>query len=367
MQQRILALGAAALLSVVAACGDGNKNPASASAPTASPAATEAALADGSTLKVTAPGQTSPNGKINSLQPTLVATASTGRYASAPFTYRFQVMLGTAVADEGVSTRPTYRVSKALEVDTTYSWRARAEYQGAYGPWSSGLSFTTPEFIEGYMRGAEIYDPLTNGKSVGTVIGPVQWLPGRGVKLLGMESRITYKLPETLEIGEYSLMVTGVDEGNPGVKTKVMSMQEGENDITTNDYRYTIEKRGRDYQTLPGAIAMRVIDGDAENDGRIHDTRRVRIDMTDSNWYLWRTAWDHNHAELEIRDMTRNRSVYDQSVHLVHAYRPSPHVVHIGAPRARSGFRDASVPGMIVKNVWVSARPRPDFPEFSGQ
>lgn len=162
-------------------------------------------------------------------------------------------------------------------------------------------------------------------------------------------------------------MVTGIDEGSPGGKTKVMSMQEGQNDITTNDYRYTVEKRGRDYLTLPGAIAMRVIDGDAENEGRIHDTRRVFLNMSDSHWYFFRTAWNHSHAELEIKDASNgNRTVYDSGVGLVHAYRPTPHYVHIGAPLARNGH-DATVPGMIVKNVWISSRPRPDFPEFTGQ
>jgi hypothetical protein len=366
MQQRILALGAAALLVVVAACGDDNKNPASASAPTPSSAVSEAALADGSTLKATAPGQQSPSGDINSLQPTLVATASAGRYASAAFTYRFQVLLGSVVADEGASTTTSYRVSKALEVDTTYSWRARAEYQGAYGPWSAGMSFTTPEFIEGYIRGAEIYDPLTNGKSVGSVIGPVQWIMGVGVKLLTQQSRITYHLPETLEIGEYSLMTTGVAEDNPGDKSKIMAMQEGDGPLTTNDYRYTIEKRGRDYP-IPGTIAMRVIDGDSSEEGRIHDTRRVAVGLTDEHWYFWRTEWNHTRAELEITDVTAKRAIYAQSVGLVHVYKPIPHVVHVGAPIARSGWADATVGGMIVKNVWVSARPRPEFPEFGGQ
>ena len=62
----------------------------------------------------------------------------------------------------------------------------------------------------------------------------------------------------TLQAGEISVMVTGADEGNPGDKTKIMSMQEGGGDITTNDYRFTFEKRGRNYVT-PGAVTFRII------------------------------------------------------------------------------------------------------------
>ena len=36
-------------------------------------------------------------------------------------------------------------------------------------------------------------------------------------------------------------------------------------------------------------------------------------------------------------------------------YRPSPHVVHIGAPVPRGGPLDASVPGIIVRYFYVSA------------
>lgn len=364
MQQRIFALGAAALLVLAAACGDGNKNPASASSPTTTGSGSEAALADGSTLKVTAPGQTSPSGEIDTLRPTLVGTASTGKYASAAFTYRFQVLLNGGVIDEGVSSTPSYTVSKPLTMDTTYTWQARAEYQGAYGPWSGGMSFTTPKFIEGYIRDQEIYDPLTNGKTVGTVHGPVQWIEGVGVKLLTLGSRITYHLPQTLDDGEFSIMVSGIDEGNPGAKTKVMSMQEGDSDITTNDYRFTVEKRGRDYRSQPGQVRGRVIDGEASDKAHIHDFPKAIFDMSDANWYLWRAGWNATRAEVEVRDITNRRTVYDQSVGLIHAYRPNPHTIHLGAPAGRSGLGGATVAGMIVKNVWVSARPRPEFPEF---
>jgi len=367
MQQRFFALGAAALLTLAVACGDGNKNPVSATDPAAAPSS-GAAGADGSTLKATAPSPQSPSGRADSSQPTLVVGAATGKFTSAPFSYRFQVMRGSTLVDEGTSPSTTWRVSKALEMDTSYTWKARAEHQGSYGPWSSTMTFSTPAFIEGYIRSQEIYDPLTNGKTVGEVHGPVEWILGQGVRLVGHESYITYHLPETLEIGEYSLMVTGMDEGSPGDKTKIMSMQEGDGGITDNDYRMTVEKRGREYPT-PGAVTFRIITGEASDEDQIHDGRRIGIGFSDERWYFWKFDWDNFGADLEVLEGGESGpAIYAQGVDgFSHAYRPSPHTVHVGAPPSRAGLQDATVPGMIVKNVWVSARPRPVFPPFSGQ
>jgi len=367
MQQRFLALSAAALLVLAVACGDSTKNPVSATDPAGVPSSA-AAGADGSTLKATAPAPQSPSGRTDSSQPTLVVGAATGKYASAGFSYRFQVLRGSTVVDEGTSATTSWRVSKALEMDTSYTWKARAEYQGSYGPWSSTMTFSTPAFIEGYIRAQEIYDPLTNGKSVGEVHGPVEWIIGQGVRLMAHESYITYHLPETLEIGEYSLLVTGMDEGSPGSKTKVMSMQEGDGSITDNDYRVTIEKRGADYVPA-GAVTFRIITGDATSHENIHDGRRYGVPFSDELWYFWKFDWDSNGADLEVLEGGENGpAVYAEGVDgFSHAYRPVPHVVHIGSPASRAGLQDATVPGMIVKNVWVSARPRPVFPPYSGQ
>ena len=129
MQQRYFAVGAAALLVMALACGDSNKNPVSATDPVSAPGG-GAAGTDGSTLKVGAPTPQSPSGRTDSAQPTLVVGPAPGKFTSAAFTYRFQCLLGSTVVDEGTSATTSWKVSKALEMDTSYSWKARAEYQG---------------------------------------------------------------------------------------------------------------------------------------------------------------------------------------------------------------------------------------------
>jgi hypothetical protein len=42
-------------------------------------------------------------------------------------------------------------------------------------------------------------------------------------------------------------------------------------------------------------------------------------------------------------------------------YNPDPHMVYAGGPTGRAGPDSGSVPGMIVKQLWMSSRPRPAF------
>jgi hypothetical protein len=162
--------------------------------------------------------------------------------------------------------------------------------------------------------------------------------------------------------------VTGMDEGSPGDKTKVISMQEGGGDITTNDYRFTAEKRGANY-TVPGAITFRMINGEGDDDDFINDGCRSGFScgfsgLTDEKWYFWKITWNSNSGSLEVReDGPRGRQIYFDSVTTNgHAYRPVPHVIHLGSPVGRAGPIDASIPGATYKNVWVSSRPRPAIP-----
>lgn len=330
-----------------------------------------AAGADGSTLKVTTPTPVSP---VNNQQPdgglVLTATKATGKFASFPVSYEFEVFnssnqrVYTSGVVGGVGAGPdnvSHAVSAPLDFDQPYTWRVRGVFQGAVGAWSSAASFRAP--AGGYIRGSEIFDPLSNGTTVGVPVGPTQFVQGKGIQLLDHSSHVTYTLPTTLEAGEMSVMVTGFDEGSPGDKSKIMSMQEGFGDITTNDYRFTAEKRGRSYP-VPGAVTFRMINGDSRNEDFINDGFRTGVAFSDEIWYFWKITWNNTSGSLEVRENgPSGRVIYARSVGTNgHAYRPVPHVVHLGAPVGRGGPQDATVPGAIFKNLWVSSRPRPAFP-----
>ena len=350
----------AIVMSLVVACGQRAQTPVS---PSAGGSSDPEAAADGSTLKVPAPTTTSPTGGVQVQDPTtLTASTVTPKYGAASLTYRFEVRSGSTVVASGTAVGSGSSVSFApasLEPDTSFTWRVRAESQGAFGPWSSDASFRSP--VGAYIRGNEIRDPMTIGRTVGTPIGAVQFVKD-GLELLTQESRVTYQLPVTLEAGEMSAMVTGFDEGSPGDKSKIFSMQEGGGDITTNDYRFTVEKRGRDYCCVPGATTFRIIVGGGEH--AIFDGTRLNVGYSDERWYFWKASWGGNFAQVEVReDGPTGRVIYNQRVNTNHAYRPSPHMVHLGSPVGRAGPIDASIPGTIYKHVYVGPGPRPAFPQ----
>jgi hypothetical protein len=361
MHRKVLLYTATALLGLAVACSKSAPNPTS---PTASANPESEAAPDGSTLKVPAPNTTSPTGGAQAQDPlTLVASTVAPKYGAATaLTYRFEVRSGSTVVASGTTAGSGSSVSftppSSIASDTNFTWRVRAEAQGAFGPWSTDASFRSP--VGAFMRGNEIRDPLTIGRTVGTPVGSTRFT-AQGLQVMTQDSHVRYNLPQTLEAGEFSVMVTGFDEGTPGDKTKIISMQEGTGDITANDYRFTAEKRGAQY-FLPGATVFRIITGGGEEN--IHDSERIGVAYSDERWYLWKFTWGANFAQLDVReDSETGRIIYSRRVGTHRAYRPVPHVVYLGAPVGRAGPIDASVPGAVYKNLHVGPGPRPVFPQ----
>lgn len=364
----IVAVSGTAVLALAIACG----HSATPTSPTQAASQGTDLGPGGATLKIAAPTTLSPiNGVEISIQNPLVLVVGnvSGTYASFPVTYEAEVrdpsgavaLHPTFAAAGGAST--SYTVTGALAFDTVFTWRVRATYKGAFGPWSADASFKTP--LAGYIASQEIFDPMTTGSTVGVKTGDVSCTTA-GCRLGDQLSYIQYNLPETLQAGEFSLMEMGADEGNPGAKTKVMSMAEGGGDITANDYRVTVELRGRDAGDA-GAVSCRIITGDATDEGRIFDcSPRIVINPSSSRWYFWRFTWRTGNATLEVReDSPTGNQVYFRSLGTgSHPYRPTPQVVYIGAPVGRNGPQDASAAPMLVKDVWLSANPRPVYPSL---
>src|SRR5439155_25618412 len=183
--------------------------------------------------------------------------------------YQFQIFNAgnTLVFDSG-PINPTvsgsnisFAPSVALTPDQPHTWWVRAIYQGANGPFSPKTPFKSPR--GGYIRGNELFDPLVGRRTVGTLNGNAQ-LTDEGVFLPDHVSSVRYDLQQTIVQVEFSIMIKGLTTQTPGTqgaKSKVFSMQEGGGDITTDDYRATIDFRGKQYPT-PGAVTFRIITGD---------------------------------------------------------------------------------------------------------
>ena len=377
MQKKWFLLGLAAVAAFTIACGDSSKTPASPT--TAASSDTAAAAADGSTLKISAPTLSAPaeGSTADSLTPNLVIQNATSKFVPATVpTYQFQVVdsANATVYDSGTAvgagaTLTGHRVpAEKLKAEQTYRWRARGTNGSAVGPWSSYFSFKTPKGLsdQGYQTATTIWDPLTNGKSIGAATG--MEFSASGARTIGNESNIRYDLLQTMSAGEYSFYVYNLNPLSAGDKTKIMSMQEGTGDITTNDYRFTIEKRGSTYPA-PGQVRIRIILGDNEDHGRIFDSAPQQPPLVKNVWYFVRLIWGAGRVRLQIFNADGTTGALGSSVldydmgYGSYTYKPVPHVAWVGAPVGRAGPADASVSNMTVKWLWIGAAgtPRPGF------
>ena len=356
---RKLCLFAVAVTTATAiACGDGSNSPSSPSGvPNGSTTTTDAA-ADGSTLKVTAPEPVSPanNATLDTFSAVLRVNASTAKYTTGvQLRYRFQLLNGSTVIREFTTNGLSWNVSD-LEVNAAYNWRARAEQGGAFGPWSGTRSFRTPDQPEGYNRPGELYDPLYTGKTVGIRIGATEFVRDKGILLENQGGRVEYRLPQNVLSGEFSMIITGLRTNTEGQKTKIMSMAEGWSDITLNDRRMTVEKRG----DPKGIVAWRFVSYRDQID--TIGKQRVVVEFNPARDYLWTASWRNQRFELRILEGgPGGKEIYRFGKPYRGPYDPNPHIAWVGGPPGRAGIGSGSVDGMIARQVWLSSRPRPDF------
>ena len=347
------------VLALAAACSKGSEAPVSPTS--AQPNVTEAGPS-GETLKATAPTPQSP---INNAQPDQLsftagkASALFGTGTAASYTYEFQVrttggglVCAAANVPGGEGSSVTWTPSGCnLDFDTSYTWRLRATYQGAQGPWSSDATFRSA--VGGFLNNSGVYDPLINGKTVGEIVGSVTFIPNVGVRLNDFTSHIRYRLPQTITEGEFSMIVTGIAANTEGDKTKVMAMSEGDADLIVNDRRLTVEKRG----DPSGIVAWRIITREDQKDTEGAEREHVAFDA--GQIYLWTATWNGFFNVRINQGGAGGPEIYSKGKHYEGVYDPNPHHAFVGAPIGRSGVTAASVPGMIVRQVWISRNPRP--------
>jgi len=355
MKRQFVLFVVSGLLATALACGD-KSSPAGPS-PAGGGGSDSGATSDGTTLKVTAPTPVSPaNGStLADTNVSLTVSGAAGKFTTvSPLAYRFQILLnGQVVKEFRTSTSLSWKLP-TLDNNTTYAWHARAEQGPFFGPWSAEWTFKTPDQPAGYIRGDEVYDPLVDGKTVGGVHGSVTFMPGVGAKLNNLDSYIEYHIPQTITSGEISMLVTNLATHTEGGKTKLMSMREGDSDITTNDRRFTIEKRGT------GVIAWRVITSNDQID--TVGAQRVKRNFDTKKTYFWRATWGGGRFNLTVREGgVSGNVIYNFGKGYGGVYDPSPHRAFVGGPAGRGGRGTGSVPDMIARQVWVSSRERPSF------
>jgi hypothetical protein len=359
-------IGICALAATVAACGDDDKKTPTPTTPTP-PAST--------TVTLTAPATDGPaeNEQLQSLRPTLriinATSTPTGTRtyefqisdtsdfsaaSAASFSGAFKVVKTQTNVNEGGGGKTEFAVPDDLQPTTRFYWRARARQGTTDGPWSSTASFRTK--VQGYNIAGELYDPLTAGETVGTPVGALTFTPGRGVTINANDAHVRYQLVQTMTSGEFSFEAEGIQNNSPGDKTKMMSMYDGNGDITTSDWRFTVEKRDG------GIIAWRFIAGEPEH-AQI-DTiggERVPVNFNPGATYFWKATWGGGFRLQILADGAGGPTLYDFGKGMGAVYAPNPHMAYLGSPIGRAGPNDASVVGATFRNVFIGqTRPRPN-------
>jgi hypothetical protein len=370
-QSKLFSVLAVALSIFVSACGKSDSP--GPTTPTPTPPS------GGGSVTLTAPAPVSPmNGEqLSTLRPTLTVQNVTSTVQGTR-TYEFQISdrtdfsLGATLAAsfivavnqtnvaEGSDGQTSFTVAGDLQPTTRMYWRARAVQGTSTSPWSNAADFKTK--LVGYSIPGELYDPLIHpGESIGTIIGPHTWVPGRGLRLDTQNSYVRYLLADSIASGEFSVEVEGLRPNGPAHKLKIFSMSDSTGDTSDSDYQMSTMYRGV-AGNPPNCICFKAVFGSesriVEPDRRARD-RSVRM-LDPSRTYFWKATWGSD-FRLRVADGGVNGNViYDLAIPASGgSYNPSPAYAYLGSNQSVFRSDAGTFPGATYRQLWVGSRPRP--------
>jgi hypothetical protein len=330
-------------------------------------------------VTLSTPAPVSPvNGvQLSTLRPTLIVENVTSSQQTGTRTYQFQIsdrtdfsLAGPALAAsfavsvdqtgvaEGGAGRTTFEVPSDLQPTTRMYWRARVVQGSSSSDWSAPATFRTK--LVGYSRPGELYDPLIHGETIGTVIGSVTFIEGKGVQLNNQNSYVRYQLPQTLTDGEFSVLAENLAPGAAGSKFKIFSMQSGTGNLLDNPYMANVQYRGALDGNPDNSISFKTLFGSFSDSRKFEPDRGNRLVrlLDPSKAYFWKWTWG-SEVRLLVQEGIGGATVYNYGLPTAGSYAPSPHFAFLGASIATS-IEEGSRPGVIISHVWIGNRPRPD-------
>jgi hypothetical protein len=305
-------------------------------------------------VALTAPTAQSPsNGAtIQSTQPTLVVSNATG--GTGALTYRFEVARDSAFTSmvaqaDGIaqgSGTTSWQVSTPL-TGGQHFWRARASAGAATGPYSSVANFTveTGFFRTTAVDNLLVFDPLTNGSTVGQRFGGD--FTQRGWFCTAADKYIRYEVP-TIRQGYVEFQVTNLTQLNPvSEKRHVFIMWDPtRGDYTTNAFRVNIHKLDTATVRFDTLRLRWISNGEQRDTG--YDFTGWRPDQI----YTWRIEWG---SFPELTSSQRVRVLLDGVVIMErnydNVYAPARHWIELGCAPRQESLEQA-----IYSNVRIGTR-----------
>ncbi len=330
---------------------------------------------------LTAPSASAPAdaAQLTTLRPTLTVQNGTST-TSGTRTYEIQVSdrtdfttttstgacpvlaRQTGVA-EGSSTT-SYTPDFDLQPATRLYWRARAVQSGAASDWSATRSFNTA--IVGYSRSGELFDPLNNGTTIGTLVGSGTFLGTQGLRLNDGLSYVRYQLATPISKGEFSLEVAGLRPNGPGAKLKLFSMSDSTASTYDSPWLFTVQYRG-----VGGnpdnciSFKMRLADPAFQLEADAVDRAKSIYALNPAQYYFFKAMWNDG-FRMTIQNGIGGSKFYDLEYKstdyfnkALYLYQPTPHFAYLGANDQREGPENGTFPGEIVRSVYIGVNPRP--------
>lgn len=299
-QLRSIGLAVLGATALTVACND-SKNP---NTPTTSTTTTSVAAT------IAAPVAKSPTSgaQITGLRPSLEVENAKTTGSVSGVTYRFEISEredfpegSRTVAAEGISQgegSTKWDVPTDLLPSTVYFWRARATNGTITSEWSARETVKTEN--KGFRRGQDIFDPLTNGQSLGDVIGG-RFTP-QGWEAVGLGDAIDYDIP-TMTRGSFEFDVIGVEEDEPGpydIGHKFYCMGDGNAwdfwGFRDGPFKASLDKKtGRDFPGESGVVEhiFRIFDDD-------NRTKTGPRDWDEQRTYHFSLEWGNGSVLMSI-------------------------------------------------------------------
>jgi hypothetical protein len=293
-----------------------------------------------------------PGNNFNDPSPTLTVRNASSQNATTP-TYDFQVgtddgfrgmAAETTGQPEGSGGETSWRIATPLSAGRYY-WRARAVGSLGPGPYSPISDF----FIGGSTApspsppsSGELFDPLSNGRSVGEVHG------GRfnsaGWQVTSRGDFIRYVVP-TITSGFVEWENLGLSRTNPAPDLYTLF---GMWDPSKGPYRenpYRVHLRKLDTQGHnPPYVRLRWISG-----GQEYNEGFDFLAWNPGQAYRWRVEWGPGGGGNEARVLLDGRVVI--RTRYGPAYQPAEHWIEMGVEE-----RAESIVGVVFRNVGIGRR-----------
>jgi hypothetical protein len=342
------------LLVLALSCGEDTPSSPSSPAPSAasSTGATARAQSDPS-LGAPTPQEPPLGEAVDDLQPELVIGNATG--GAGTRTYTFDLALDSAfltialtesAVTEGLGGITRWRVSEPLEADTKYYWRVQAVTSAGAGPHSAVSEFRVREpFRSDRPTGSlVVFDPLTNGSSVGDVFGGSfvegGWQPQTNADCL------RYQVP-TLSEGRIEWVTTNLSTPNPveGKRILISMWDPTKGNYRENPFRVHIQKLDKSTAAFDD-VRLRWI-----SRGQEHNTGISFYDFEPQIVYEWRMEWGtfpgirSQHVKVFLEGLEILNRNYDP------VYHPKTHWIELGQCE-----REETLELAIYSNIRIGSR-----------